>query len=72
MTVVVMIVLVISLVKMSETVYVIRYIYRRSTAMGMKYFLNRQTRRMAMINENNTILSISIVIRSLTRSQQFS
>jgi hypothetical protein len=45
----------------AETVYVTDHIYR-NTAIGMKYFLNRQTRRKAMTNENNTILSISMII----------
>jgi len=45
----------------NKTVYVIRYIYR-STAIGMKYFLNRQTRRKAMDNENNTMPNTTIFI----------
>ena len=38
----------------TKTVYVTDHIYRNKT-IGMKYFLNRQTRRIAIKKENNTM-----------------
>jgi len=56
----------------TKTVYVTDHIYRIAprrrrrygvnTAIGMKYFLNRQTRRKAMTNENNTMPNTSMNI----------
>jgi hypothetical protein len=48
-------------VRRTETVYVTNHIYR-STAIGMKYFLNSQTRRKAMTKENNTIPNTTMII----------
>jgi len=46
----------------AETIYVNDHIYR-STAIGMKYFLNSQTSRKAMTNENNTMPNtINIIV----------